>query len=474
MSPPRGSGRRSIGVAGLSGSLSERIALWLLLTLLLLCALGGGSSFADTTSLLYVRPAAVLCLLIFLLLPGPFLPPFLRIPAVLLAALAILTAIQLIPLPPSIWTALPGRSSYLAAATIAGMPQPWRPVSLTPDLTWNSLVALVVPAAMLIGIGRINRTQLLTLVPVFIILCCLSAMIGIAQFAGGPGNPLYWYKRMGEGLPDGLLANRNHQAVMLALVFPALRVWIDMPARSQEWHRRRPLLALAIGLAILPVILATGSRAGLVITAASILLSLIAFPHLGQRFGRFAGLLRFVLPAVFVLMVAGSYILGRAVSIDRLSGAETITSDQRFQYAPVVNRIIRSTFPVGTGQGSFDPLYRQYEPDVILDERYANHAHNDLQEIVMTLGLGGALLVVAFVIWLVRQAVAAFAMRSRSRSPSPAMMSARLAVVAISLVCLASLVDYPLRTPLFAAIFTIFCSWLSLVRYDDRVQASAN
>ena len=54
-----------------------------------------------------------------------------RVPLILLGALAALMAIQLIPLPPGIWTALPGRERYLEAAAAIGIPQPWRPISLT-------------------------------------------------------------------------------------------------------------------------------------------------------------------------------------------------------------------------------------------------------------------------------------------------------------------------------------------------------
>src|SRR5690606_4034235 len=65
----------------------------------------------------------------------------------ILAAIAALPLLQLIPLPPGLWTALPGRSEPALALELAGIAPGWTPLSLVPERTWRSFLALLPPAA---------------------------------------------------------------------------------------------------------------------------------------------------------------------------------------------------------------------------------------------------------------------------------------------------------------------------------------
>ena len=426
--------------------------------LLLLSAIGGGSAFADTLSLLYLRPAAVLALLVMLLSRTPADWAIVRMPLILLAALAAIMMLQLVPLPPSIWPMLGGRSPYVQVAKLVGLPQPWRPLSLTPDLTANSLAALVLPCAVLVGFAKLHEEQRRRLAGALVALCCASAAWGVAQFASGSASALYLYARTHNGFPVGLLANRNHQAVLLALTFPALAVWSSRPTLTSSAARRRQWIALTSGILIVPVVLATGSRAGMVITAATIATTLFVFglrPWTADaRAGR---LLRYGVPFVIVLAVVASYAGGRAYSIERLASIAAIESDNRVQFAPVVVGIVRTTFPAGTGFGSFDPVFRQYEPDSDLDAAYFNHAHNDLLELIMTGGLPGLLVLIAFLIWWAQRLASAIRARERSEYRHFNLLGG----IAIAALMGASLVDYPLRPPLLSAVLAVCCGWLA-------------
>jgi len=65
----------------------------------------------------------------------------------LLAALVAVPLLQLIPLPPTIWTALPGRDQMALALELAGLPPGWSPLSLAPEQTWRAALALT-PASL--------------------------------------------------------------------------------------------------------------------------------------------------------------------------------------------------------------------------------------------------------------------------------------------------------------------------------------
>lgn len=474
--PHRSPARASWLPTALSGTWKGQTDLFVLFGLLVLVALGGGSAFADTLSLIYVRMAAVVALVVFALTPTRPDWRTCRVPLALLAALAAIMVAQLVPLPPSVWTALPGRASYLEAAAAFGRSQPWRPLSLTPDLTVNSLVSLVVPAAVLLGFAKLDAAQRERLVIGFVVLCLASMAIGVTQYAGGERSPLYLYKRTYQGMPVGLLANRNHQAALLAAFFPALRVWSLLPTPDARRVQHRTWLALALGIVAIPVILATGSRAGILLGLASLAATFALFSARGQRHNPApvsiqARLLRIGIPVLLVGMVLATWRFGRALSIQRLAGqAPAVDEDLRFQFAPYVVGIIKDSFPVGTGFGSFDPMFRRYEPDAALKNSFFNHAHNELLELVMTAGIAGAALLAVFLVWWIARLVRATRERPQTRTTHLTLLGGTI----IGIMLAASVVDYPLRTPLLGAWFAIACGWLCAGapgRHAGRLQA---
>ena len=51
--------------------------------------------------------------------------------------------------------------------------------------------------------------------------------------------------------------------------------------------------------------------------------------------------------------------------------------------------IIKDSFPIGTGLGTFSTVYRRYEDPSRVTRQFANHAHNDYVEAVLELGAAG-------------------------------------------------------------------------------------
>ena len=67
-----------------------------------------------------------------------------------IAALAVLLVLlQLIPLPPALWSHLPGREFVAQGFALIGQPLPWLPLSLSPADTIATAMALLPPLAML-------------------------------------------------------------------------------------------------------------------------------------------------------------------------------------------------------------------------------------------------------------------------------------------------------------------------------------
>jgi O-antigen ligase len=440
---------------------SENIRLSVFLGLLVACFLFGGASRVDAMSLIFLQPVAALCVLVFLLTPGAMHWGVVKVPLLLLGALAGTMAAQLVPLPPEIWTKLAGHSQFVGGADLAGIAQPWRPISLTPDLTLASLVGLIVPIAVLVGFASIAAGERRMSLTAMLAGIGVSAIFGLAQVSGGPQSSFYLYDVTNLGNAVGLFANRNHQALLLCMAWPMLVAWELVPHKDPRRRVAGRWIAVCSAIFILPLLIVTGSRAGIVLGVASLGFSAVIWWRAKSRSefpeGRFD---RFIIPAVLAgatMILVATVALSRAEAIQRLLNLQAL-EDARVETTPTILKMAADFFPVGSGFGSFDPVYRYYEPFALLSPRYLNHAHNDLLELIVSAGLPGVILLALFLVWFGRHAWLAWFARDGGEH----VYLARVASVIILLTLMSSLVDYPLRTPLIMAVFGVACGWLAL------------
>jgi O-antigen ligase len=313
-----------------------------------------------------------------------------------------------------------------------------------------------------------------------LILGGISASLGLAQVLDGANLSLYFYKVTNDGKAVGLFANRNHQALLLASLLPMLAVWSlggdqDLADRDanrvpqQDWHRSsaRKLFGLLSGFALLPLIMITGSRAGLLLAALALgLIAVLFWRGPGYRSGAASpppnamlARAKAVLPGGLVLICLGVVALtvwfGRAAAWQRLF-ASAPGEDMRFLILPTLWTMIRGYFPLGTGIGTFEQAYQVQEPDGLIKETYMNHAHNDWLELVVTGGLPAlALLIVAITAFVLR----ARHLHAMRREQSGDVRLAWLGMAVILLTAAASLGDYPLRVPSLACFFVVAALW---------------
>jgi O-antigen ligase len=438
----------------------DRLRLGAFLAMLFLVFLGGGASRADVLSLIYLRPAAVLSIVALLLIPGPFDLARVRVPLLLLAGLALWMVTQLVPLPPGIWTQLPGHSRFAEAAAAAGLPQPWRPISISPDLTLNSLVSLSVPAAVLVAMAKLRPSEADRSVLLFLVIACVaSAVLGIAQISGGTNSGLYLYRVTNDGLPVGFFANRNHQAALLACAFPMLAAWAASPADGARGNVARRWLAGVVGALLIPLIVVTGSRTGVLLAGLGLAAAFLIFwttrPSHARAPSRVAIALMFAPWVIGLGLLLLSLVLSRATAVQRFFEL-SLSDERRVQDLDLFIAIARDFLPFGSGFGTFDPLFRIYEPYQELRFQYLNHAHNDFMELLITAGVPGILILLGFLYWWLKRSLA---LRSVAIGRSGGTL--RLVASAVILILLvASLFDYPLRTPIMMALFAIAAVWI--------------
>lgn len=434
---------------------------WALAGFLLLAFATGGGSRYDIQSLAVLRPMAAL-LLAFALwgvewrhLHGLW-PPLL-----LFAGMALLILLHLVPLPWALWSTLPGRDIIVAIDEAAGLGHHmWRPLSLAPVGAWNAFFSLLPPIAVLITGARLSVRERQTLVIPLLLLALASSVAALLQLSDGENSPLYLYRVTNNGAAVGLFANRNHQAVFLACSFPLLAVFAS-PSVFPRWDRRIRLgIAAAYGAIFLALILVTGSRAGvlaMLVGLAAVPILIRTEPRPSQGFRSLYGGRAWVGAALLLLLLTSIVVFaGRAESIDRLLSSNGAGEVRYRAWGPILDMALRY-FPVGSGIGSFAEVYRLDEPYALLDWTTFLHAHNDLLELFVTGGVPAMLLLAVAVAAYVRQCVHWW---RTSRSGVGRSVTKGAALCVIGVLGLASLVDYPLRTPATACLFCVMLLWL--------------
>lgn len=448
-------GASAIG-QGLSASL--RPSLLLPLTLLVLAfAFGGGSQNQPLRDLAIELFALVVLAGALSGVVGKRFSPDARIPLILIAALAGLFLFQLAPLPASFWAALGGRQVGASVLGLIHAGAQARPLSVQPELTVLSALAVLPGAAMAIAVMRLGAPGRLVLAWVLVAAALLSLALGVAQIGlGADAQALTFYKTQHLGLPIGVFANANHQADLLLIGFvtagvlaPSFRLrggWADRP-----WWIYGVMVALAVG------VVATGSRTGIALLFVGLLAVVLR-----ERMG---GHVRtFLLGAVGLAATLGALILYNPI-FARSFGDFSNVDDPRFHFWPNVLYAIGHFGWLGTGAGTFDGVYRSVETLDTLSSRYLNHAHNDYLEIVLEMGVPGVVLLLAFLgfmIWLGIGVIRRGADRSRGL--------AYAGMVCSGLLLLHSAVDYPLRTPLLSVVFGLCCALMTRVPDEISVE----
>ncbi|MCG8442261.1 MAG: O-antigen ligase family protein [Caulobacterales bacterium] len=427
---------------------------------------GSGTPLAD----------GVLQMLALLILATCVLHPRLReFPAagrpvlVIAAAFAAVVLLQLIPLPAVLWTAIPGRDAIAETFAIAEMAPAWAPLSLTPEETFSGLLRFLPPLALFVLAAKLSFSARSNFIGWGVpMIAAASVFLGLAQvYTGGESN-LYIYLETNYGRPVGFFANVNHQATFLLMTLPFI-AFLAVRIRAR-WARGdadygRALAAATLGSLVILGVMTSGSVAGYLILGPV----LIGCYFIVQERRRGAG-------GLGAVIVAGAGLAGLAglvaTSPVLISLGVTDITDNPLSRRDIFARTFTALidhFPAGTGLGSFEKLFPLYEDAKSVTIIFVNHAHNDYLEFVLELGAPGVLLLAAFLFWLARETGRIW----MSRSGSSTTQIKKAASIAIAVVALHSLVEFPLRTPGIAAFAGLCLALLIAPGREAEEQADA-
>ena len=380
-----------------------------------------------------------------------------RLLLALLAGIAILVALQLIPLPPALWTTLPGRQFVSDGFQALGYALPAMPVSLASYEGVATALAALPAIAVLIATLRIRQRE--SWIAAVVVAAAFAAIfVGALQVAtGGPGqSPWYFHPITNRGAV-GFFANVNHMGSLLLVAIPfAVAVFASFASRSGARSPRggniamgaSALIVIATGIAL------NGSLAAVGLAVPVLLFSLLLLPMTGA--------VRRPALAIGALLLVGAILLLTGSPIDAEAAGDGLSAvAARSDIWASSVESIRQTFPVGTGLGSFKSVYPLTETATEVRRTYVNHAHNDYLEILLELGIGGALILLLLLGWWAAKVVTIW--RSALSTHY-----ARAATIASGALLAHSLVDYPLRTVALSAIFAACLGLMAQPRRERR------
>ena len=386
-----------------------------------------------------------------------------------LTAIAV-PAVHLLPLPPSMWSLLPGRADFEGNLGAAGLQVGWLPLSLVPRATWLSALALLPPMAVLLACLQLGYSDRRRLSIVLLVTGLASVGLGLLQVAHGQSSPLRFYAYTNTTEAVGFFANRNHYAALLYCLVLVAAAWavaaVANFARAGTTLRSQRstahLVAMMASFTVLVILVGAQamarSRAGLGLTTIALLGAFaLAFRAPPREAGVEAarglmsrGATRLLGGAILVaLLFSSQFALYR---IQDRFGADPL-SDARLPFARNTIEAAVAYMPFGSGMGTFVPVYQAFEKaaDNVADY-YTNRAHNDFLEFWLEAGLAGLVVMGLLVCWVVGALWRVWRRDVEGAGHTDRLLACAAGLILILLLAHSS-VDYPLRTTAMMSVF---------------------
>lgn len=428
--------------------------------------LGGGGTVNPQAEMILQLSVA------FMMVPLAVLPSWqrglggIRREAWLLAGLVLLVPVaQLIPLPPNIWHALPGRTIEVEALARAGADQRWMPISMAPARTFASLLAIMCPLLLMLQVSRVPLRERNWICASIVAIGGLSLLLGVLQLSHTGGLVWSFYNEISLGYLVGFQANRNAETDVLQAALLAFGVLITTRLLDGRNHKAT-WAGLALGvLALLVGVLMTGSRAGIALAPLTLgLLAVMLWPAVRSK--RDAAIW---LGGALVGFAALGLTFWQFDSVRRVADRFSVLHDARADIWADTIYASRQVWPVGSGIGTIVPMLEAAERLEVVDPTRPVRAHNDWLEWTMEAGQPGLFVLAGIVIWigflLVRTFRATGGLSGDTRQRTHAVFAGGVLLV----LALHGIVDYPMRSMALASLAAVAVALL--IEPTDRQRA---
>lgn len=365
-----------------------------------------------------------------------------------LLALAGITALQLVPMPPAVLHLLSPSTAELRAV----LPDPGHAHPLTLDVSATIAEVAKYLAYASVAVVGITCVQSASgrrrLARWLVIAVGAFALVAIVHTLGGADRIWWSYRQEREtiGLIKATLVNRNHIAAVLGAGVP-----LTLAVAIRE-HRPWRQILLALGALELVLALLTLSRGGAAATIVGVVVVVLGLRrgHARGRGGRPIVALAVVSGLAAATLIASSRFLG----VVEESQAVGVLRDPKSMLWDASLGLIRAHWLTGVGRGTFPlAMPRFLIPDLTAEATF-HYSENLLLQWAAEWGVPVALLALgALGVWLVR----AFRLRGSSSLRTGALSS--LLVLLIH-----DLADFSLEMPAIAGLGVLFACVASPVK----------
>jgi hypothetical protein len=432
-------------------------SLFVLVLYVVVVAAFGGSAREDVVQLSALRVLiALVCIPLLYWLSREGLRD-LRAPFFMLLAFSVWLFLQLVPLPPEIWTALPYRSAIAEIDALTGSAGLWRPISMSPDRGWNAFAGLIVPASALILAAALRFRSQMYLQALVGLGFVNSALALMQLLSGSPA--LYFYRVTNLDGGVGLFANENHSAVFSALCL-LLIAYLGASGQRNGMHAAQKFALLMIYVVTLLAALSSGSQAGVMLAVLAMIATSLMFglqrirktsskgrsgaskSALQSQGARLVGLLPYIIPVFLVGVLVAFIAFGDKLSLTNFIEEDPL-GERRTILIPLLSEMVSQFWLLGSGFGSFSAVFAIFEPTEMMGPSYLNQAHNDWFQFAIEGGLPAIVVFASLLLWIGWKFLQV--VRLEGLFSNFALLWAFAMIVLAS----ASVIDYPLRTPIF-------------------------
>ncbi len=363
--------------------------------------------------------------------------------ACLIVALPLL---QLLPIPSWLWHWPAPRLSLerdLMSAGVTDFSMHWGLATYAAERDLLSMLpAIALFTAMLALPRNAWRGQLWWLIGLVV----FSLALAFVQMSAAQDSVLNPFPQYAPALA-GIFANRNHEACALAMALVlALTLLLDAYARSST--RVEPMRGELVATTIVVTVIAAtlplvNSRAGVIVAIVGTAAALWIGGTWSREHWRESRSARWLAASAICVLAMGVYGAFAWVQED------ASTQGSRWEMATSTVRIATANMPLGSGFGSFIPMFEQASQGALMHQGYINAAHNDYAQWWMEGGFVTIVAMLAITGILIASAIRLLRLPRESNVRTTGMA----ALLALIVPLLHSTVDYPLRTPALMSAF---------------------
>ncbi|MEG8222603.1 O-antigen ligase family protein [Sphingomonas sp. HH69] len=370
---------------------------------------------------------------------------------ILTAVSIILPLVQLIPLPPYIWHALPGRELMVSSLKLVGASEEWRPITVNMMRTLVAFLGTIPPFTALILSWRARSRYPDRILLAVVVMALISMALAVVQLSSGNTIAMIQSEAIGGQDLFGTFANRNSSGLFFVIALICLlglrQYKIGFFAIPGVWILATLVLTTGV------VLSHSRSSLALLIVPASI----GAVNFLRNARGNQQSLKTWSLALLLVVLIGFFGALGIAASGNqRLERTLLRFDDLHDARASIWEDSLDATrryWPVGSGIGTFDEVFQVNESVETLDPLRAGRAHNDYLEVILESGAIGGFIVLSWLFWIARRSILVLFCRKWGAPLS--------AVLGLAVVAMQSVLDYPLRNLALMCIAAMFVGLLA-------------